>query len=361
MFQFKKTIKKTIFIGQETFLFTSGYESVLNKSYDYGIKRIPSNCPLSLTKSLQSFLLSELQYFSDLTDQHSNKSIIIIGSNNKRVKIAIPLQISKSTDHVNRENFKLEGKIIGATGSGEKILWEMYYKIPRGTILRWIDNEFASQEIKKILKQLQHLIYPHQNFMKIAKLGIVTFSVLFIFIIFILIFNNYDSSLNIEKNASKTQQLNFNEKLTQKDRMIQIAKKAKQTLLWLSCFFNHNGSVLAKMPDGGKAGKPEDWLRQYIEYVYPRVKILSDFSKTDKKVWNQCLYQLIKDHQNKYFSKIRKDLKQTYLYNQCKINIKKPILKFIGKSKPEKIKIYAWKAFHEMEKDILIISILSSQ
>jgi hypothetical protein len=128
-------------------------------------------------------------------------------------------------------------------------------------------------------------------------------------------------------------------------------EKAKECLEWLDCFFDARGSVLSEMPDGGSPGKPEDDLRQYLEYIRPRLQIIANEPSWDTKVWQTSLGELFssKGHVAELRMKIRR--RERYFQQTCpeESEIRIPLRKNLGKESPKKIKVYAWVAFQKLE------------
>lgn len=97
----------------DDFLFTSGCESVLNESLDYGVKRVPAKFPLEWTRSIEKLCLQQIERFSTMAHEQREASLIVLGFDARhQLVLAIPLTLQLGRDHVQRQNFCAFGPMV---------------------------------------------------------------------------------------------------------------------------------------------------------------------------------------------------------------------------------------------------------
>ena len=132
-------------------------------------------------------------------------------------------------------------------------------------------------------------------------------------------------------------------------RVRQIQRQAAEVLPWLQCFYDSNGSVLAEMPDGGVPGAPEDALRQYLEYAYPRLKMLTEESGLQQAPWKKSLEQLLGLSGQTRLEELRQSIEKRRPYFQQTCHgahaIQAPPAHHLTNKERRRIKLYAWVAF----------------
>ena len=132
-----------------------------------------------------------------------------------------------------------------------------------------------------------------------------------------------------------------------------IQQHAMRALLWIECFYDSDGSVLAEMPDGGTPGTPEDTLRQYLEYAYLRLKAIADNHDSRQALWKNSLGQLIGVSGQTRLGDLARSIEKNRAYFQqtCPdvAKIQTPSAQTLTKEHRHRIKLYAWVAFTKVQ------------
>lgn len=163
------------------------------------------------------------------------------------------------------------------------------------------------------------------------------------------------------KQITTTPSTAINQETSQKDSF-KIAERKIQNICrnyikHLDYVFPDDTSLLSEMPRGGVSGQAEDYLRQYLEYLHPRLKILA--SKRSEN-WQNILKHIIEsDHLKELRGKIEQ--KRAYFEQTCNTRSQLQFPKKLTIENKRLIKIYAWEMYQKYESLQKELSLLSKK
>ncbi len=144
----------------KNFIFTSGLESVLNESLDYGIKKLPADFPSESAAEIERLCQDWVSKNppAKIKKPKQNYMLVVGWDNKQTIATAILLSAQVGKDHVERDNVILTGKLMAPKTFSEDLKWyflDSIDELEQSLIKNWLDSENNDEE--SILRQLKEL------------------------------------------------------------------------------------------------------------------------------------------------------------------------------------------------------------